>query len=252
MSNHDVMFKYCMAGIELDAINNFLVKYHEEFKADPRDEMRLLRTCIFIMDLFLKHGIIVIPDDKVKETSPRRKRIRSEVRINNKDQAVKMSAQFNKKNNIKVKEFSVNDKVTIKIPVEDRNKTDAKRLPCIITKVCGAKMKSYELQCEAGIIAQKYTANDLEPFSGILQHPLPDTLVTLRSAAISSRKYDGAIPMTCSCRTGCKATSKRCKCRVNNTLCTSRCHSGSPCLNVDHVATSSEESWYFPRHSRKL
>ena len=246
--NFDAIFSLCANGLEIDIIQDFLMKHHKEFNGDSRDEMRLSKTCNFVLNLFFEHGINIIPDDKVKETSPKRKKIRDDVRKNTKEAADKMATQYNKRLKIKVREFAVGDKVTIKIPEVDRHKTDPRRLPAVIIKVCGSKLKTYELQCVAGIIMQKYTANDLEPFHGLILHPLPDMKVTLRSAAIFSRPPGTSTPMSCSCKKGCQ--TNRCKCRVNKTSCTSRCHSGKVCLNVD--VGKSEESWLFPKHGGVL
>ena len=57
---------------------------------------------------------------------------------------------------------------------------------------------------------------------------VPSTTLTLRaaSAAISGSEQNF---VHCNCKRNC--TDKKCKCRANNILCNSKCHSNSSCKN---------------------
>ena len=180
----------------------------------------------------MQHGSKIIPADKVREICPKRKLIRDEVRSNIKISAKKMAGQYDKR--IQVKEFSVGDSVTIKIPPEDRQKTDPKRLLAKIIKVSGNIRKLYQLQCTQGIINCKYGSNDLELYPGTMSSAeLPTNYISLRTAVIQSRAYSAASPMICHCKSGCK--DNRCRCRTQGVECTSRCHSGMTCENNDEA-----------------
>ena len=89
--NQDLLFKYCFNELELTAIEDFLQKNHDDFISVLNNEIEITQVSILIMDRFLKHGYNVIVDEKILETTPKRKRIRDEVRVNTKESAQKMA-----------------------------------------------------------------------------------------------------------------------------------------------------------------
>ena len=104
--NRDMLFKYCFNELELNIIKDFLHHNKSDFNLDLSEDVVVLQVSIAIMDLFSEHGNKVIVDQKVLETTPRRKRIRDEVRENTIKSSEKMANQYNKKKRIKVEYLS--------------------------------------------------------------------------------------------------------------------------------------------------
>ena len=73
--------------------------------------------------------------------------------------ANRMMVKYNLKH--KVKEFHVEDCVTVRIPRIDRASTDPNRLPCIIVQVIGTARAMYHLRCKSGVLNKCYSACDL-------------------------------------------------------------------------------------------
>ena len=102
------------------------------------------------------------------ETSPRRQMLREQARVNLGKARWRMKVQYNKK--VKVVQFSVGDKVSIRINKVDRSVTDVKRLPGVVHELKTLKEREvYRILTEHGLLKTFLPANELMPFSGIVK-----------------------------------------------------------------------------------
>ena len=79
--------------------------------------------------------------------------------------ATKMIEKHNKKRNKRTLEFSVGDKISVRIPRIDRGGTDLPRLPGIIRRKAN---NFYEITTDNGILQDCLRACDLELYHGSL------------------------------------------------------------------------------------
>lgn len=179
-------------------------------------------------------------------TSPRRKFIRKNVTESLAKNAERMKVKYSKKKRIKVADYAVGDKVTVKIPKLDRNSTDSKRLKGIIVKKSAGCSPIYRIICAHGTLQNRYSASDLMPFHGIVDVGNVDNFISLREAAKATSKSDVVF---CRCKkSGCK--SNICKCYKNKQICSSRCHRGaSNCLNLDGATNFDPPTLPTPVHT---
>jgi hypothetical protein len=113
-----------------------------------------------------------------------------------------------------------------------------KRLPCIVTKVVANK---YVLTSEYGIIENKYGAQELEFYNGLLDLDLDSikNKISLRAAAAKAgnrNKTIKEIEVSCDCLTQCQ--TRRCDCYKSGQACNSHCHlkksvDNKKCVNTD-------------------
>ena len=181
---------------------------------------------------------------KTMETSPNRKRIREEVRKNLGISAQRMRDRYSKRKRMVVREFRVGENVAVRVPIQDRAKTDARRVPAVVVKVKGP---NYKLACRYGTLTGYFSASDLIPFPGHVAIANEDEEIPLRTAAKkhSLRKSD---VFFCKCRKSCK--NKHCVCVKKGLSCNGRCHSGKSCKNhpgrnvkdSDEISSCSEQN----------
>ncbi len=98
-------------------------------------------------------------------------------------------------------------------------------------------------RCQHGVLDKCYGEGDLEIYGGKLDFMVKGwkavPSLSLREAA---RYLNGALGSTCNCLQGCKG--KKCVCFKKNMLCSSKCHAGTKCSNIQR---NSEESIDFKR-----
>ena len=168
---------------ELCKHDNALSSFNIEFTD------RLLWLSAKTVEGYLNQESIESIPRKSAETSPTRKVIHDVVRNNLSIQAKRMKERYSKRKRLVVKEFCIGDNVAVRIPVEDRAKTDPKRIPALIVKVRGS---TYKLTCRYGTIGGYYSASDLIPYPGHVAIANEENEITLRKAATlhSQRKSD--------------------------------------------------------------
>jgi len=155
--------------------------------------------------------------------------LREAARRNLQQYTDKMTQQMIKKR--KLVDFKVGDFVRVNIPKIDRFAIDRPNLPCKILEK--TREDRYKLGCKFGVISVCYSSSELEAL-GAITYPelneIPSDEISIREAARlqSVGMMSGSI---CSCKGSCD--NKRCRCRKVNAKCTSRCHSGRPCLNKE-------------------
>ena len=150
--------------------------------------------------------------------------LQSQAQVNSEIARDKMDKKHNAKRNKKTVEYKVGDKVSLKIPSIDVGGSELRRLPCIISKVVSNK---YVLTSEYGIIENKYGAQELEYYNGILEIDLDkvNNLLSLRAAAAKAgnrSKQMNEIEVSCDCMSSCQ--TKRCECYKAQLPCNSHCH----------------------------
>ena len=72
----------------------------------------------------------------------------------------------------KVREFTVGESVSVRVPRIDRASTDPQRLPCIVVEVVGKAQAVYRLRSKYGVLKVCYHAGDLEGYSGKYDIPV--------------------------------------------------------------------------------
>ena len=142
-----------------------------------------------------------------------------------------MAARYNQRHKVHV--FNIGDIVTIKIPREDRAKTDHKRLYCKIIQK--PHPERHQLLCQYGVLNLLYPTKDLQPASNLLglNFPtLPTSSITLAHAARQASITTRVIHISCTCQGPC--STRRCRCFKENTKCTSHCHKkrSTQCQNI--------------------
>lgn len=152
----------------------------------------------------------------------------------------KMSKRYNNKNKINV--FKIDQKVSLKIPKEDRAPTDEKRLLCVV--ISTPFDDKYQLCCQYGILKRLFSTKDIEDISQNIDIGFDTELskllgeTTLSNAA---KNNSTALFMTlrCFCKEKC---SGRCKCIKNKVQCSVYCHGNSEmiCENDKGLHTRTE------------
>ena len=192
-------------------------------------------NCILstILELYLEHGSKKLGvDEIVREQSPRRRTIREFVRETPVASAEIMKKQHKRKHNIGVQDFNVGERVGVKIPKEDRSKTDRLRIPGVIKGVKGSRRKMYKIASEYGVLAGLFSSRELERYHGIICEKYNGIEISLRSAARQdsvTKEYRSI----CKCRAASQCSHGRCGCKRLKILCTSRCHGGADCRNKE-------------------
>lgn len=164
-----------------------------------------------------------IPKDETRHTS-----IRKRALDNTYVAAAKMCEFYNKRKRIKVQEFSVGDRVSVAVPKLDRSSTDMSRIPCVINKVHGKKVKSYSIGTEYGTLNTKFTGGDLQEYSGAVEGN-NSRVISLRQAAQRFHPENKFVKTHCNCKGGCK--TDKCTCKSNKIICSTHCHPASTCAN---------------------
>ena len=162
---------------------------------------------------------------KTEETSPNRKKIRDDVRKNLSISAQRMTDCYSKRKRMVVKEFRMGENVAVRVPIQDRAKTDARRVPVVIVQVKGA---NYKLACRYRTISGYFSTSDLISYPGNVAIANEDNEISLRTAAKQQSQQKSDV-FFCKCRKSCK--SKHCKCLKKGLSCNGRCHSGKSCKN---------------------
>ena len=159
-------------------------------------------------------------------TSPVRKALRAEATKNLEKNGLKMQEEYNKKNKTQMVDYAVGSKVSIKVPKEDRRKSDPLRVPGEVIEVRGEKRKTYRIKTAAGILEKKCRPEEMQPFEGnTFSQDTPEKVVTLREAA----RNEQLTLNRCQCKSGCK--DKRCRCFKDGNFCQSTCHGATSCCN---------------------
>ena len=167
-----------------------------------------------------------IEEEEIEEETDIRKKLRK-----NKEKNVeKMIKKHDHKRNRKTREFKEGDNVSVKIPRIDRGGHNFSRISGTVCKVSTHKEAFYYVLTVYGVLADKYRASDLEPFSGIVGVDIKNyessKEISLREAALLQGSNTGSIEkanVTCNCIGVCFEDG-RCKCWKLRTKCTSHCH----------------------------
>lgn len=119
--------------------------------------------------------------------------------------------------------------VKIPVPQVDRGKVDANNLIGVILSI--TEDEFYRVGTREGTISRLFARNQIFPCkeSFLSADEVPDKEYTVRSLSLRSSLTGGQGFFFCQCKTKC--TSNRCKCKSNNVLCNSKCHSSSDCNN---------------------
>lgn len=125
---------------------------------------------------------------------------------------------------------SIGSNVRIPVPEVDRGRGDPRSIVGVVleTKPDGF----YTIGTEQGKINGLYSRSQFSEcsknFISITDVPT-DTSISLRSTATAQSIGHGQGVVKCLCKTKCQ--SKRCNCRKQNMLCTSKCHHSLDCTN---------------------
>lgn len=150
--------------------------------------------------------------------------IRAQAFTNLKRQAEKMVENTNKR----LKPALIGETVLIPIPDVDRGRGDHKNLKGIILS---DEDGFYRIGTEFGTLDSLYTRNQFSICKEKFLDPdsVPNTEISLRSAAKKSSSGTGQGHFFCKCTTKCK--DGRCKCKRAERLCGSKCHNSGSCCN---------------------
>lgn len=128
--------------------------------------------------------------------------------------------------------FKVGDIVVLKIPANDRFKTNRPNLPCKIIKKLSKN--NYKLGCKSGILKVSYNGNYLEPIA-LNNLPeldnIPNNLISIREAS-KLQNISGIDNSDIKCK--CKKTlcsTYHCICKKDGKRCNINCHPGINCNN---------------------
>jgi len=125
----------------------------------------------------------------------------------------------------------IGDFVNLVVPKVDRGPLDSRNL---IRKIADMKNNVYRVGTQYGILKSWFPAIDLQPSGASFCDDIPDTYLSLRPAAQSSKqsKFGGQGRASCKCRASREQCSiNRCACEKSGQLCNSRCHSSDLCNN---------------------
>jgi len=106
----------------------------------------------------------------------------------------------------------------------DRGRCEFRNIKAIVLSCLDNGL--YQLGTIHGILKQAYSRNQFSPVKEkfISDEDVPkDKEVSLRTAAKEDSMGTGQGFFRCNCKTGCE--SGRCKCKKENVLCNSKCHS---------------------------
>ena len=187
---------------------------------------RLLYLTGETLKQFIAHKKVSAVD--VMETSPRRAKIRCDVRRNIVISADKMKSRYAKRKKVLVHTFQIGDSVAIRIPKIDRHKTDTKRIPAMIVKVKASTPPMYKLACKYGTLQGYYSTSELICYPGYVEIANENYEITLRESIRRYSVLDTEV-IHCKCKKLCN--SNRCPCQKQGLPCHTRCHSGRHCSN---------------------
>ncbi|XP_022177881.1 KRAB-A domain-containing protein 2-like [Myzus persicae] len=125
--------------------------------------------------------------------------------------------------------LTVETTVKIPVPCVDRGKVDANNVLGVILSVTDDGF--YKIGTKNGILSSLYARNQIfqckEQF--ISSNDVPNIEIPLRTASTQNSLTGGQEFIFCSCKTKC--TTRRCKCKQLNILCSSKCHGSNMCSN---------------------
>ena len=121
--------------------------------------------------------------------------------------------------------LDIGDNVRIPIPCVDRGRADPANLIGVVLNTDDGK---YRIGTTAGCIDKHFSLGQVEKCAQNLlkQENIPDRVLRLRSAVAEESVATGQSFIQCNCKIGCHGG--RCKCRKQEILCNSRCHTGDP------------------------
>ena len=139
-------------------------------------------------------------------------------------------------------DYKVGDVVQIPLADVDTTKVDSKCITAVVVEV--SEHDSYRVACKQGVMKSLYPYHRLLRVSGVSNdrgvHGLEEIYESWRgTTALSEReaaRMDSCVGGQGMVKCGCKGTcdTNRCKCKVANQFCGSRCHKGnSDCENCD-------------------
>ena len=148
-----------------------------------------------------------IEDEESEEEIDEETDVRKELRQNKAKNVEKMIKKHDHKRNKKTREFKVGENVSVKIPRIDRGGHNFSRISGKVCKVSSHKEAWYYVLTIYGLLADRYRASDLEPFSGIVQVVLDNyensyKEISLREAAQLQGANTGSVEkanVTCNC-----------------------------------------------------
>jgi len=157
-------------------------------------------------------------DEESEEEIEEETQVRKELRKNKAKNVEKMIKKHDHKRNKKTREFKVGENVSVKIPKIDRGGHNFSRISGKVCKISSHKEAWYHVLTIYGILADRYRASDLEPFSGIVQVNLENyensyKEISLREAAQLQGANRGSVEkanVTCNC-VGVCYNDGRCK-----------------------------------------
>ena len=128
----------------------------------------------------------------------------------------------------KVREFTVGESVSVRVPRIDRASTDPQRLPCIVVEVIGRAQAVYRLRSKYGVLKVCYHAGDLEGYLGKYDIPIAGweeaQRISLQEAAKLSSPWNVFTGNRCNCSGMCD--TRRCPCKKKAIDCSSFCQNG--------------------------
>ena len=167
-------------------------------------------------------------------TSPVRTALRVEATRNLEKNGMKIQEEYNQKNKTQIVDYAVGSKVSIKVPKENRRKSDPLPVPGEVIEVKGEKRKTYRIKTAAGILEKKCRPEEMQPFEGsTFSQDTTQKVVSLREAA----RNEHLTLNHCQCKSGCK--DKQCRCSKDGNFCQSTCHAATSCFNKKDQSSSS-------------
>ena len=135
--------------------------------------------------------------------------------------------------------YKIGDFVKIKIPKEDRCKTDRTHLPCKVVNIVGND--KYQLGCQFGVLEITYSVRNLESLKAHISEleEIPRKGISLREAARlqstlqveSQATPEENFEITCKCpKTTCN--TMHCPCKKARKKCNVACHPDKECENL--------------------
>ena len=125
--------------------------------------------------------------------------------------------------------LGVGDNVRVPVPNVDRGCCDPPHLLGVVTDV--TVHNNYRIGTRVGNLKGTFARNQVEKCKQVFvsQENVPETVLSVRSAATANSVGSGQGFVHCNCKTGC--FNNRCKCRKNELQCNSRCHKSLSCDN---------------------
>ena len=124
----------------------------------------------------------------------------------------------------------VGDNVRVPVPKVDRGRCDPAHLIGVITNV--TEHGNYRIGTSVGNLKGTFARNQVDKCKQVFvsQENVPESVLSVRSAASNSSVSSGQGFVKCNCKTGC--FNDRCNCKKKKQiLCNSRCHHSLSCKN---------------------